>query len=89
MALAGRANQIYLIGADYTLDFYSTIALPSYPGQPAVRGRYRCDTFVMDVFASTQGWNMYHAIPALWQTRMTNLMNGTKTPSNVWNALKN
>jgi hypothetical protein len=90
MAIAGRANQIVLIGADYTLEGGSYPAFPAYPFEPATRGRYRCDTFIVDVFASTQGWNMNRAaIPAAWQTRMTNLMNGPKTPSYVWNALKN
>lgn len=89
MAIAGRANQIYLVGADYTLAGTYTIAEAAYPDRPATRGTYRCDTFIVDVFASTQGWNMYHTIPATWQTRMTDLMNGPKTPSYIWNALKN
>ena len=89
MAIAARANQIFLIGADYTLGGIPTIAEPAYPGEPAIRGAYRCDTFVVDVFQFTQGWNMYHPIPGAWQTRMTNLNNMPKTPSSVWNALKN
>lgn len=89
MALARRANQIYLIGADYTLSGFYTIADPALPGQLATRGTYRCDTFIVDVYASTQGWNLYHTIPVAWQTRMTNLFNAPKTPWYVWNALKN
>jgi hypothetical protein len=68
MAIASRANQIYLIGADYTLSAFYTIAEPTFPDRLATRGTYRCDTFVVDVFSFTQGWNMYHAIPAIWQT---------------------
>jgi hypothetical protein len=89
MAIAARAEQIYLIGASYTLTGYATVAQPAYPGVLATRGVYRCDTFVVDVFTSTQGWNMNHAIPELWQARMTNLINGAKTPLFVWDALKN
>jgi len=89
MAVAGRANQIYLIGADYTLSGVVTIASPGTPTSAPVRGVYRCDTFVVDVFQSTAGWNMYHSVPAAWQSRMTNLANMAKTPQSVWNALKN
>jgi hypothetical protein len=89
MALASRAHQIYLIGSDYTLLGVYTIATPSYPGQPAQRGQYRCDTFVVDVFQSSAGWNLNKPVPAAWQSRMDNLASMPKTPQSVWNALKN
>jgi len=89
LAIAARANQIYLIGADYTLLGIAVSALPAYPLAPAVRGVYRCDTFVVEVFGATQGWNLNHSVPSGWQSRMTSLLNMAKTPQSVWNALKN
>ena len=57
VAIAQRARQIYLIGADYTLTAFVRVAQPTYMddrrsmlGQPAVRGMYRCDTYLMDAF---------------------------------------
>lgn len=89
MALAQRARQIYAIGADYTINFSYSAAEPAYPNQPANRGLYRCDTFVVDVFQATQGWNMNHAVPPDWQGRMVDLKNMVKTPTSVWRALNN
>jgi hypothetical protein len=89
MALAKRANQIYLIGADYSIYGVLSVATPAYPGEPAIRGTYRCDTFVVDVFASTAGGNLGHAVPSSWATRINALVNAIHTPTSVWNALKN
>lgn len=55
-AMARRARQIQLIGADYTLTTSVTVAEPRMFDQgagvyyPARRGMYRCDTYVMDAF---------------------------------------
>jgi len=55
-----RATQIYMIGADYTLGLYFTAAEPELRNhresqwrKSAVRGMYRCDTFVYDAFVAT------------------------------------
>lgn len=58
-AMANRAYQIFTIGADYTAMSYAKYAVPSlYDASsrrttPAVRGTYRCDTFVLDLFGFT------------------------------------
>jgi hypothetical protein len=91
MALASRANQAYLIGADYTTraDYYVP-AKPSYPYEPAVRGVYRCDSFVVDVFWSIIGSNMNHPVPSAWNSRIDYLhWYAPYTPTSVWNGLKN
>lgn len=59
IAMAARAYQIYLTGADYTLSSYPTYAIPNLFDTkdrittPSVRGKYRCDTFVMELFGFT------------------------------------
>jgi hypothetical protein len=61
VAVVRRALQIYGIGADYTLTAQYTIASPktyggpNYPNIQAVRGLYRCDTFIMDVISPGSG----------------------------------
>lgn len=51
-----RAYQIAMLGAEYTLTTAVRRAAPKYasPGGnvPYVKGMYRCDTFVLDVYAS-------------------------------------
>lgn len=91
MALANRANQIYLIGADYTLSSSTYVAAqPAYPGVTAIRGLYRCDSFVVDVFWGIVGWNMNHSVPSAWNDRINNLHWYTPySPTSVWNKLKN
>ncbi len=55
LALIRRAFQIMAIGASYTLTAAPTVALPTInrpSGQTGARkGVYRCDTFVLDLFA--------------------------------------
>ncbi len=59
-AMLNRANQIRTIGASYTLTAFPTTAKPRkldlYTGAytPAVRGVYRCDTFILDLFSMTK-----------------------------------
>ncbi len=56
-AMVERARQIQQIGADYTLTTSVIVAEPRMYDQragrrfPAIRGKYRCDTFVMDAFS--------------------------------------
>lgn len=99
-AVAKRAYQIYLIGADYTLSVYSKRADPRYfergdpwPGRPSVRGLYRCDTFVIDTFYTTAAfggeYNRVSGTPNGWDAKVSNLKNGVVTPAAVFEKLKN
>lgn len=51
VAMARRALQILLLGADYTLSAAPTRALYANEYYRAQRGKYRCDTFVADVMS--------------------------------------
>lgn len=60
MAVVNRAQQVYLIGADYTYTIDFTTAEPDLfdytdPGwsRRAVRGRYRSDAFIYDAFRAS------------------------------------
>lgn len=100
-AVAKRAYQIYLIGADYTLSASSRQAEPRYfdreepywQGRPSVRGLYRCDTFIMDVFYTTATFggqfNKVSGIPNGWDSKVSNLKSGIITPAAVFEKLKN
>lgn len=63
-AMVARANQIYVLGADYITTVNSISSNPQvlipadFPYSPAykwppTRGKYRCDTFVMDLLSAT------------------------------------
>ncbi len=88
-AIIQRANQVRLIGADYTLAAQWRTAWPAEPGYPAQRGLYRCDTFVADAFTFSAGSNKGNYVPVYWQTRMDQLTWGVITPTSIWNKLKN
>jgi len=45
-----RALQIYNIGASYTLSTGTTPALPKTATANIQVGKYRCDTFVIDIY---------------------------------------
>lgn len=89
-AIIQRANQIRLLGADYTATSSWRWALVAEPGQPAQRGIYRCDTFVADSFWHSAGYNWGYYVPSAWSTRMNDLLYSTNIlPTYVWNKLKN
>lgn len=88
-AVIQRANQIRLLGADYTVTSQWRWALPAEPGYPAQRGVYRCDTFVADSFWHSAGYNWGNYVPATWKSRMDDVLYGFMTPTSVWNKLKN
>lgn len=104
-AIAARAYQIYLIGSDYTLSVWPTVALPgtfntqnSRDTHPATRGVYRCDAFIIDIFSFTSSVSMifnngysrtYTSEPTGWLDKMYDLVMGTRTPASVYNKLKN
>lgn len=48
--IARRARQVYLIGADYTTTTYVRVAAYADQNRRAVRGQYRCDTFVESIY---------------------------------------
>lgn len=63
-AMVARANQIHVLGADYITTVYALPAIPrvtipaDFPYSPAYnwpprRGKYRCDTFVIDILGAT------------------------------------
>lgn len=61
-AMVARANQILAIGADYRWDKYIYPAVPRYYQQDPLfgdqilaplRGKYRCDTFILDLMSAT------------------------------------
>jgi F5/8 type C domain len=67
-AIAARPEQIRMIGASYTVALPSArFAMPamSQPGnpsasRPAVRGTYRCDVYMLDIFGFTSTpWGSY------------------------------
>jgi hypothetical protein len=89
-AVVNRAFQVYLIGAGYTYTADPVIAVPAMTEagtswqRPAVRGLYRCDTFVVDAFYATTtiNNNVYHPIrttsnsPSGWSSKVGNFMSG-------------
>lgn len=81
-ALARRAYQAYLIGADYTLSTFYTSAEPSYTaGYLPRRGIYRCDTFVFDVYDSVSYFST-----AVWKSKLNELRNMSyPTPLKAFN----
>ena len=56
-AMAKRALQIRQIGATYTYTSYPTYAVPAIKDgvwtRLPIRGNYRCDTFILDLYATT------------------------------------
>lgn len=49
-AMNMRAYQIWRIGAIYTLSTEVVPALPADATHPLQRGKYRCDTYVLDIY---------------------------------------
>lgn len=89
-AIAARAYQANLIGADYTYSGYFTSARPglqqSIISTPPRRGIYRCDTFVVDMLNVSVEGEPQRA-PSSWQNRMSDLYNMPKSPSLVFNKI--
>lgn len=84
VAIAKRMYQVMLIGADYTLTAYATPADPGGYFQPARRGIYRCDSFVIDVLGITvENQNS----EATWRSRYVDLRDGGRLPRIIFNKL--
>lgn len=88
-AIQKRARQIQAIGSDYTLIPSNTRqAGPRRNLSAAIRGLYRCDTFVMDVVGLTR----YRVLPTntaqdRWWTLIGSINNGVILPSTVYSRL--
>ena len=93
-AIAKRAYQAYLIGADYTVTAQYVRARPGDGYYPAIRGSYRCDTFVLDMlYASIEGgyygsyWDNYRAnVDPTWEQRW-NALSWTIAPRAIFDKL--
>lgn len=100
-AMIYRARQIRQIGATYTLGTSFVSAQPASAYYPGLRGVYRCDTFVFDVYrhggviVDSQGWTLnLAALPAdspirRWiEYRDNNMQNSLNYPLSFFNAVK-
>lgn len=107
VAVVRRAQQIKTIGGSYTVVMAvipSQARLVSRTGTiltAAVRGRYRCDTVVKDIYAYTRGiaksfnpdinWRpipLIHNRPWDWPSRVNTSILPASTPSTLYNAIK-
>ncbi|WP_159917469.1 hypothetical protein [Pantoea sp. 18069] len=104
-AVVYRATQVYMIGADYTITAGFTTAEPVMKDyndprwrRKAIRGKYRCDTFVYDAFrASTDidnaGIFPYREIYGMdhsWRSKVSSLYGfTTMLPSKVMEKIRN
>ena len=88
-SIALRAMQIYRIGADYTFTTNYVRALSTWGSSPAVRGIYRCDTFVLDtLYQSTFFTGNLSSAQKLWVSRWNSLTTGIMTPGWLFTVLK-
>ena len=91
-ALVMRARQVSILGADYTITAALTrTARPADHLGPAIRGVYRCDTFVRDIFLDAVGTtNWGFPTPLAWQTKMMRLSSpfALITPATTLEALR-
>lgn len=110
LAMVARAYQIQLIGADYTVFASSASADPRMYDRiygkyyPALRGVYRCDTFVGDIFAFTSTPNGQYFVPgslsylriervtsnvpSSWNTNVGSLFYTPVVPSTLYDRFK-
>ncbi len=106
LAISARAYQIYLIGADYTA---TPSIKQSRPGKndpfdfwPQIRGMYRCDTYVLDSYATVRsvyqeyyysGGDLYGRSiqnePSNWMYVMSNILFGSLLPRSVYDSIAN
>lgn len=89
-AIAQRARQIQAIGADYTLIPDATItAYPSFGNRPSIRGKYRCDTFVLDAYRHSTTFSIHMTPEQIkWVNRVQSLSSGIFFPYTVYNKLR-
>jgi hypothetical protein len=87
-AIQKRARQVQAIGADYTL-----VPSNTRPAQPrrnfsaAIRGLYRCDTFVLDVVGITRYQDQPNDAQTNWWRLINSIETGVVLPSTVYNRL--
>jgi hypothetical protein len=100
-AMNARALQIYRLGAVYTLQTDTVPALPKTETTPYQRGKYRCDTFVIDIYniftaggqVDAKG-NPFQTAPpdspyARWDFFRKNTLTAVIIPAVVFQLLKN
>lgn len=88
-SVALNLMRIYRVGADYTAYAIYTRALMQYNGYPLQRGKYRCDTFVIDAIRpSTYFYPTKNKEQTTWANRWSDLNGGLVTPSSIFNKLK-
>jgi hypothetical protein len=81
-----RARQIRAIGADYTLVPSNTrLAYPRRDLSAAIRGLYRCDTFVPDVVGQTRYRDNPNAVESNWWRHVNSIENGVMLPLTIYN----
>jgi hypothetical protein len=85
----GRSAYLaYLIGADYTVSSTFLGTFSATPEQPAQRGVFRCDTFIIHALARSTVYTTATAEQNRWITQYNNIRLGTITPPTVFDKLK-
>jgi hypothetical protein len=100
-AVAARAEQIRLIGADYTTSPLYRSAREGKDSSsdywPALKGSYRCDTLVVDAYGVLAPWATPAAdlwprevfgAPPNWYNKIRSVMTGSYLPRGVYEAIK-
>jgi hypothetical protein len=90
-AIARRAYQVYLIGADYTLSTQALGSTPATTYYPASRGAYRCDTFVRSMLGASDNYDNYtvlNSTQAQWRANLDSLYSTEITPKSLFEKLK-
>jgi hypothetical protein len=87
-SIALRVMQIYRLGADYTFGATYTRAISTWGSQPATRGIYRCDTFVLDALYQSTFFRNANPDQQLWVNRWNQLHNAPFAPRTLFNTLK-
>ncbi len=101
-AMVLRAFQILAIGAEYTYFAGSTkTAYPKTPNSPSEQGRYRCDTYLLDIYkalylnpTNAQGYYINVLAPEnasiwRWLTFTGGDLQSLVTPLTIFEKLKN
>lgn len=100
-AMNARALQIYRLGAVYTPQIDTVPALPKSESSPYQKGKYRCDTFVLDIYniftaggeVDRKGTPIQIASPdspyARWNSFRKNTLTAVIIPAVVFQLLKN
>jgi hypothetical protein len=99
-AMNMRAYQIWRIGAAYTLSTEAIPALPTDATHPLQRGKYRCDTYVLDIYKiisaggetdihGNQIQTPYNSPYNQWKFFVDADLSGSILPTVIFDKLKN